>query len=236
MPPERLNCSAVSATRKKPIIGILGGIGSGKSTVAAEFAKLGCKVIDADKIAHELLDADTHASDRREPTVKEKIIASFGRSILDSAGKIDRKKLAEVVFTDVDKLSPASLGSDQNPPLAGLNRIIHPLVLQRAEQLIEQYNRQKQVKAIVLDMPLLVEVGWDKRCDKLIFVDCEQKLRLDRAKKLGFEKNQVKIRENFQISLDNKANLADNTINNNSDFSALARQVADIFSYIVYNG
>jgi len=236
MPPERLNCSAVSATRKKPIIGILGGIGSGKSTVAAEFAKLGCKVIDADKIAHELLDADTHASDRREPTVKEKIIASFGRSILDSAGKIDRERLAEVVFTDVDKLSPASLGSDQNPPLAGLNRIIHPLVLQRAEQLIEQYNRQKQVKAIVLDMPLLVEVGWDKRCDKLIFVDCEQKLRLDRAKKLGFEKNQVKIRENFQISLDNKANLADNTINNNSDFSALARQVADIFSYIVYNG
>jgi len=214
MPTEQLNCSAVGATGKKPIIGILGGIGSGKSTVAAEFAKLGCKVIDADKIAHKLLD---------EPTVKEKIIASFGRAILDSAGKIDREKLAEVVFTDADKLS-------------SLNRIIHPLVLQRAEELIGQYNRQKQVKAIVLDMPLLVEVGWDKRCDKLIFVDCEQKLRLDRAKKMGFDKNQVKIRENFQISLDNKANLADNTINNNSDFSALVRQVADIFSYIVYNG
>ena len=224
------------ATGKKPIIGILGGIGSGKSTVAAEFAKLGCKVIDADKIAHELLDADTHASDRHEPTVKEKIIASFGRAILDSDDKIDRGKLAEVVFDDAQKLFPAALGYDQNSPLARLNEIIHPLVLQRAEELIEQYNRQKRVKAIVLDMPLLVEVGWDKRCDKLIFVDCEQKLRLDRAKKMGFDKNQVKIRENFQISLDNKANLADNTINNNSDFSALARQVADIFSYIVYNG
>ena len=196
------------------MIGILGGIGSGKSTVAAEFAKLGCKVIDADKIAHELLD---------EPRVKEKIIGIFGQAILDSAGKIDREKLAEVVFDDADRLS-------------SLNRIIHPLVLQRAEELIEQYNRQNQVKAIVLDMPLLVEVGWDKRCDKLFFVDCEQKLRLDRAKKMGFDKNHVKIRENFQISLDNKANLADNTINNNSDFSALAGQVADIFSYIVYNG
>ena len=204
----------MGTTGKKPIIGILGGIGSGKSTVAAEFAKLGCKVIDADKIAHELLD---------EPAVKEKVVGLFGRSILNPEGKIDREKLAEVVFADADKLSL-------------INEIIHPLVLQRARELIKQYDCQNQVKAIVLDMPLLVEVGWDKRCDKLIFVDCEQKLRLDRAKKLGFDKNQVKIRENFQISLDNKANLADNTIENNSDFSVLAKQVVNIFSYIMYNG
>ena len=231
---------------EKPVIGILGGIGSGKSAVAAEFAKLGCKVIDADEIAHELLD---------EPTVKEKVVGLFGRTILsaaadlDSTEKIDREKLADLVFADADPaalgskqnpplagLSPATPGSEQNSPLARLNRIIHPLVLQRAEELIEKYHRQKQVKAIVLDMPLLVEVGWDKRCDRLIFVDCRQKLRLDRAKKMGFDKNQVKIRENFQISLDNKANVADNTINNNSDFSALAKQVTDIFSYVVDNG
>jgi len=220
MPPEWLNCSAVGATGKKPIIGILGGIGSGKSTVASEFAKLGCKVIDADKIAHELLD---------EPAVKAKIVGLCGRAILDSAVKIDREKLAEVVFTDADKLS-------------SINEIIHPIVLQRAEKLIKKYQaevgavREPPVQAIILDMPLLVEVGWDKRCDKLIFVNCDQKLRLNRAKKLGFDKNQVKIRENFQISLDNKANLADNTVENNSDFSVLARQVTDIFSYIMYNG
>ncbi len=199
---------------EKPVIGILGGIGSGKSTVAAEFAKLGCKVIDADKIAHELLD---------EPTVKEKIVSLFGPDVLDSTEKIDHEKLAEVVFADDEKLS-------------SLSRIIHPLVLQRTEELIEQYNHQNQVKAIVLDMPLLVEVGWHKRCDKLIFVDCRQKLRLDRAKKMGFEKKQVKIRENFLISLDSKASLADNTIENNSDLSAIAKQVTGIFSYIVDNG
>jgi len=214
MPSEWLSCLVVGATGKKPIIGILGGIGSGKTTVAAEFAKLGCKVIDADKIAHELLDG---------PAVKAKIVGLFGRAILDSAGKIDREKLAEVVFADADKLS-------------SINELIHPIVLQRAVKLIKKYNSQNQVKAIILDMPLLVEVGWDKRCDKLIFVDCEEKLRLNRAKKLRFDKNQVKIRENFQISLDNKANLADNTVENNSDFSALARQVTDIFSYIMYNG
>jgi len=204
----------VSNIGDKPIIGIIGGIGSGKSTVAAEFVKLGCKVIDADKIAHELL---------RRKTVKEKIIASFGLDVLDSKRRVDRKRLGYIVFADADKLSI-------------LNGIIHPLVIQHAEELIEQYNRQNQVKAIVLDMPLLVEVGWAKRCNRLIFVDCEQKIREKRAKKLDFDKNQLKIRENFQISLDNKKNLADNTIENNSDFSAMVRQVADIFSDITDDG
>ena len=209
-----LDYTVVGIIGDKPIIGILGGIGSGKSTVAAEFAKLGCKVIDADRIAHELLDRNT---------VKEKIVGLFGEAVLDSSGRIEHKKLAGVVFSDGDKL-------------ASLNGVIHPLVLERAEELIEQYNQQNQVRAIVLDMPLLVEIGWAGRCDRLIFVDCEQKIRAERAKKKDFDKNQIKIRENFQISLDNKVSLADNMIENNSDFSALVRQVADIFSDIVNNG
>ncbi len=201
-------------TKKKPIIGIVGGIASGKSTVAREFAKLGCKVIDADAIVHELLDIEA---------IRKDIAASFGREILDSAGKIDRKKLADIVFADAGKLS-------------FLNGILHPHVLERAEKKIEQYSRRDQSKAIVLDMPLLVEVGWAERCDRLIYVKCSQKTREKRAKNAGLDKNQLKIRENFQISLDNKARLADNTIENNSDFSTLVRQVADIFSDIMDNG
>ena len=86
----------------------------------------------------------------------------------------------------------------------------------------------------MLDMPLLVEVGWAKRCDKLVFVDCEAYLRLDRAKKMGIcEKSQLSVRENFQISLDSKARLADNVICNNSGLSELSRQVVEIFSYMV---
>ena len=215
MQQERLDCPAVNNFRKKPIIGILGGIGSGKSTVAAEFAKLGCRIIDADNIARELLGREA---------VREKIVGLFGESILDSADKINRKKLAEIVFADVDKLS-------------SLNSILHPLVLARAEQLIEQYKRQPQVEAIVLDMPLLAEVGWHKRCDRLIFVDCKRQLRTARMKKkAGFDENQLKIRENFQISLDKKASISDNTVNNNSDLLVLTKQVTDIFSYITDDG
>ena len=201
----------MSTVGNKPIIGILGGIGSGKSTVANEFAKLGCAVVDADKIAHKLLN---------EPAVREKVLGLFGQEISDSTGKIDHRKLAAVVFAGADKLS-------------SLNRIIHPLVLKQAENLIRQYNGQGRVKAIVLDMPLLAEVGWEKRCDRLIFVECEPRLRSERAKKMGVFFDEIKIRENFQISLDNKASVADNTINNNSDFSVLVKQVADIFSNIV---
>jgi dephospho-CoA kinase len=201
----------VDKFKKKPIIGILGGIASGKSTVAAEFAKLGCKVIDADKIVHELL---------KKTAVKEKIINLCGRVILNPAGKIDHQKLAEVVFTDSKKL-------------LSLNNIIHPLVMEQTEEFIRQYQKKSRIKAIVLDMPLLVEVGWADRCDRLIFVDCKQKLREERAKMKGLDENKIKIRENFQISLDNKASIADNAVDNNSDFQALVRQVSDIFSYIV---
>lgn len=199
---------------KKPIIGILGAIASGKSTVAAEFAKLGCKVIDADKIAHKLLDKNG---------IKQQVLDSIGQDVLDSSGKIDRKKLADIVFNDNRKLSI-------------LNSIIHPPVLERINQLIEQYNNQDNVKCIVVDMPLLLEVGFDKRCDRLIFVECEEKIRADRARKMGlFDKNQIKMRENFQISLDNKTRIADNSIDNSSDYEALIKQVAKVFSGIVDN-
>ncbi len=204
----------MSHTFEKPIIGILGGICSGKSTVACEFAKLGCKVIDADRIAHQLLE---------QMPIRKKMINSFGSSILDSSGKIDRRKLADMIFSDGKRISQ-------------LNSIIHPVVLQRVEQLIEEYKKEPQIKAIVLDMPLLVEVNWEKRCDKLIFVACNRAKRLKRAKKMGlFDENQFKVRENFQISLYNKADIADNTINNNSDFSALAKQVLVVFSNITDN-
>ena len=125
------------------------------------------------------------------------------------------------------------VGASINDKLDLLERIVHPVVLERVEELIVQFNNSSDVKAIVLDMPLLVEIGWKKRCDKLVFVDCNEDLRLERAEKKGvFEKKQLKIRENFQISLDKKARIADNTIDNNSDFSALAEQVAEIFTCV----
>jgi len=204
----------VCNVRKKPVIGILGGIGSGKTSVAAEFAKLGCAVINADRIVHKLLETGD---------IKGKLLAAFGETVFDREGKIDRVRLAEVVFAKGEKLGQ-------------LNDIIHGDVLRRVEELIARYNRQKNIPAVVLDMPLLAEVGWDKRCDKLIFVDCDEENRLRRAKNRGIDENQLKIRENFQISLDKKAKLAHYKVDSNSGLSALVKQVADVFSCIVNSG
>lgn len=197
------------------MIGILGGMYSGKSTVAAELAKLGCAVIDADSISHQLLE---------EKDVLGKIVCVFGKEILDNKGKIDRSALANRVFGDPAKLKT-------------LTGILHPLVMARVEQLITQYGPQPAVRAIVLDIPLLVEVDWEKRCDHTIFVDCTPPLRLERAKKTGvFDADQLKIRENLQISLDKKKRIADNIVDNNSDLSGLSKQIACIFSTIVDKG
>jgi len=197
------------------VIGILGGMYSGKSTVAAELAKLGCAVIDADSISHQLLE---------EKDVLKKIVRVFGKGILDDKGKISRSALANRVFGDPAKLET-------------LTGILHPLIMARVEQLIAQCGPQPAVRAIVLDIPLLVEIGWEKRCDHIIFVDCAPPLRLERAKKAGvFEADQLKIRENLQISLDKKKRIADNIVDNNSDLSGLSKQIACIFSTIVDKG
>jgi dephospho-CoA kinase len=202
-------------SNKKPVIGILGGVGSGKSTAAAEFGKLGCAVIDADAIAHRLLN---------ESGIREQIIKFFGSGVLGTEGKVDHHKLARAAFADAEKIEK-------------LNSIVHPMVLAEVEQKIEEIQKKSEAKAIVLDMPLLAEVGWDKHCDLLIFVECDEKKRLKRAEKSGFlGPDELKKRENFQISLDTKAAIAENTIDNNSGLSELARQVAEIFPEIVRNG
>ena len=190
------------------IIGIIGGIGSGKSSVAGEFANLGCKVIDADAIVHNLL---------AEQDVRAEIVAKFGEAVTDGQGGIDRRRLGEIAFSSAAELKK-------------LTDILHWRVLERAEGLIEGYNGEKGVIGIVLDMPLLVEVGWAERCEKLVFVDCSREKRIERArKKARFDEKQLKKREKFQISLDKKKILADNTVDNNSDYSAMVNQVAVIF-------
>ncbi|MBN1787697.1 MAG: dephospho-CoA kinase [Sedimentisphaerales bacterium] len=197
-------------TGKKNIIGIMGGIASGKSTVAKALAARGCAVIDADQIAKEFLKKDE---------VKAQIRDEFGDGVFDNNGEIDNKKLADVVFSSPDMVKK-------------INAVIHPMVLAQTQRLVEKYQKQP-VKAIVLDMPLLTEVGWDARCDKLIFVQCDEKIRLKRAQKTGFlSENELKKRENLQISLDKKADMVQYRVENN-DLSELTKQIEKLFPILI---
>ena len=197
--------------KPKVVIGILGSICSGKSTVAKEFGRLGCGVTDADSIAHELLEKDD---------IRREIREVFGAGVFDVGGYVDRAKLAEEVFKD-------------EQAVAKINEIMHPAVLLRCGELISEFNARKDIKAIVLDIPLLAEAGWLRRCDKLVFVECKEEIRARRAAKKGhILKNQLKKREKFQISLDKKKKIADYIIDNNSGLSATTEQVERIFTII----
>ena len=197
---------------QKPVIGIIGGIGSGKSSVASECSRLGCAVIDADRIAHSFLNnAET----------KLEIQHHFGPHLLTSRGDVNRKGLAEIVFQDPEKLGL-------------LNSILHPQVLDRCEILLQEYRHSSRFRGIVLDMPLLLEVGWNTKCDHVIFIACDREHRLERIRAKGpFSLKELEMRESFQISLDSKQLHADTVIHNNSDLAALTGQITEIFSKIM---
>lgn len=202
----------MSRKPSKPIIGIIGGIGAGKSIVAQQFAQLGCRIVDADALAHDIL---------TEKEVQKQIIARWGQDLQNGPHEIDRALLAARVFTDPRELM-------------ALNALIHPKVLDKAERLIRHYQSDPAVPAIVLDMPLLLEVGWDKRCHRIIFVKCDAQTRKKHfQQKCNTKAVDIDNREKNQISLDRKESRADNTINNNSDFAELFKQVNEIFTDII---
>lgn len=196
----------------KPVIGLLGAIGSGKSSVASAFADLGCAVIDADKMALELL---------FQQDIIDQLRSLFGSDILNFDGAIDRTKLAKKAFSNEASLEQ-------------LTAIIHPPVLHQAQLLLNQYFVAPGVPAVVLDVPLLMETGWHTRCDALVFVDCLPETRYQRVVKKGrFSPDEIKKRENFQISLDKKKEIAQYIVQNNSDLSDMADQVARIYSAVL---
>lgn len=200
----------MDTNHQKPIIGLLGGIGSGKTVVATILHDLGCAVIDADLLAREALG---------HPPIRQAISAVFGPAIFAQDGSIDRTILGGLAFEDGDNL-------------AKLNSILHPWILERSRASLDEHLKDPSVPAIVLDMPLLMEVQWDAICDHIVFVDCPRETRVKRAITRGLSPDSLDRREFFQISLDKKANRADNVVINNSDLSSLVRQVTEIFTSI----
>ncbi len=191
----------LSVRSKKFILGVTGGIGTGKSTVAKYFLRFGAKVIDADKIARNLLNPGTE--------VYRKTVGIFGEGILKNNKDIDRVKLAAIVF-------------DDNKLLTKLNNLIHPQV----KKIIKQEIARASEKIIILDVPLLFEAKLENLADKIIVVKAgraEQIQRL-RNKSLCTKKDIVK-RMNAQMPLSDKVRLADFVIDNSGTFDNTYKQV-----------
>ena len=200
---------------RKPVIGLIGGIGSGKSLVASQLQDLDCGVIDADQLARVALD---------ERGVKAKLLKWWGLKILDCHGGIDRLVVAGIVFADPDKRQR-------------LEGIIHPIVHHQRMIIGRQYANNPQVVAVVEDCPLLLEVGLDKQCDTVIFIDTPRPIRLARlAASRGWSEQDLAQREKHQIPLDKKIKSADYIVVNNATKAECLTHVRGVLSQILRLG
>ena len=193
----------------KIVIGVTGGFGSGKSTVARALAAYGARVIDADKIARSLL--------RPGSGIYQKVIAVFGAESIGRAREIDRAALAKIVFSDKKLLQK-------------LNGIVHPEAIRMIKTKI---NSQKK-GVIVLDAPLLLEAGLKKMVDQLIVVVASEDTQVQRLlKKTSLAKADILKRIKSQIPLRAKARSADFIIDNNGTIAETRKQVKEIVTKLI---
>jgi len=196
----------------KPVIGIIGAIGSGKSAVSGELAALGCAVIDADAIGHKLLG---------DPEVRDRLRQRWGDKVLTDAGDVDRAAIADAVFASRDELD-------------ALNGILHPLISAEMTRAVAQARADESIEAIVLDAALLMEAGWDKLCSCVIFVDAPEAVRLKRVvEQRKWDPGDLASREKMQISLDIKRSRCDYLIDGSSSVSHLRQQVLELYPRII---
>lgn len=196
-------------------VGLTGGIGSGKSTVAALFARHGAPIVDTDEIAHELLAPGQ--------TAHAGIVAAFGREILDTHGNIDRAQLRHRVFAE-----PAERKR--------LEAILHPRI--RAETVRRLEGLRAPYCLVVV--PLLIEAGFTDLVDRVLVVDADDTLRIQRTKtRSGLGEAEIRRIMASQASRQERLQKADDVITNNSDLAHLEREVArlhGVYSALVPTG
>jgi dephospho-CoA kinase len=178
-----------------PTIGIIGGIGSGKSLVAETMRQFGGYLIAADQLGHEAL---------RQPDIRGHLIARWGNAILDDDRQVDRKKLGRIVFAD-------------SADLKALEAQVFPYIEKRILEEVAHALTMPDVKFIILDAAIMLETGWHRSCQKLVFVDTPAELRLARLQeKRGWDEQELKRREKAQMPLEVKRRHADAVIVNDA--------------------
>jgi len=177
------------------VIGLVGGIASGKSLVARQLVELGAGLLDGDRAGHEVL---------RLPELIREVRHRWGEGVLTDDGQVDRKALAAIVFAPPP---------DGPPELAALERLSHPRILEKLKADIERFEREgKQIA--VLDAPVMEKAGWGKLCSEIWYVEAPRELRLARARTRGWSDEEFRSREDSQEPLDLKRKRANRIIPN----------------------
>jgi dephospho-CoA kinase len=205
--PEASRASLRKTPASVPVIGIVGGIGSGKSEVARRLQQAGAAVVDADQVGHEVL---------AEADVKQALRNRWGESVFKKNGEVSRSAVAAQVFG----LSPQH-GENRK----FLESISHPRIERRLREQIGQWQRAGRVPAVALDAALLFETGWHALCDWILFVDAPAELRRQRALARGWSPEQFATRQAAQGALEGKRERADHVLDNSGDRDHLFAQI-----------
>jgi len=191
-------------TPHKPILGLIGSIGSGKSTAALALARRGGAIVDADKLGHMVLD---------EPEVSRRLVARWGGSILKPDGSVNRRAVGDVVFGN---------------PLerTALEAIVFPRIHAREEEAYRSADADPEVAFIVLDAAVLLEAGRRHVCSKLLMIDAPRSLRLTRvALRNGWDDVELTRREAAQLPPAEKRSIADAAIDNDGSVEELQLKI-----------
>ncbi len=193
------------------IVGLTGSVGTGKSTVAKSFGELGAYVIDWDELAREVI----------RPHLKawKEIVEYFGKGILRDDLTINRQKLANIVFSDKEKL-------------AKLNQIVHPEVFEEDERITNDIKSRDPNALIIKDIPLLFELSRPIFVDKIIVVSASEQTQLRRSEEKGVSREDAQRRIKSQLPLEGKIKSADFVINNDGPLEETKRQVEEIYSLL----
>lgn len=187
----------------KPVLGLVGGIGSGKSVVAAAFARRGAYVVTADDLGHQAL---------RQPEVID-AIARRWPAVVENDGSVNRRRLGSVVFADEKERRY-------------LESLVHPWICRRIEEEVARAQQDPAVRLIVLDAAVMLEAGWEGVCDRLVYIDAPEEERWRRvAAARGWTSEELLARERAQLPLTQKALRADHVLVNAGTLEDLEQQV-----------
>lgn len=189
------------------VVGLTGGIGSGKSLAAQFFAELGALVIDADQLARDAIERGSDGFDE--------LIATFGDSILTN-GLVDRRALGELVFRDKDAKRK-------------LEGIIHPIVRQEFEEAVQSLEKDQ---VLIYEIPLLFETKAMERFDYIVTVESDLELRKERLLKKGLRISEIESRIAAQASREERTSIADQVFENNGNEDELLRSVENLWELL----
>ncbi len=188
-------------------LGLTGGIASGKSTVSAMLRELGFPVLDADSMAHELIEPGSGAYDE--------IVREFGESVLSADKKVDRSALAKIVFADPAKLQK-------------LNAFVHPHVEETIISRLAELEREGSHCAVFVEAALIIEAGLDKKLDGVVVVWCKPEQQIERLVARGMSEEDARRRMAAQLPVEEKVRQATETIDCSGPMAGTKRQVEQL--------